>query len=364
MKKYTLAFIAASSLLLASCSDSSSPSTSTGAAASGTVSATATGEGVTVENCGEQVTFAKADNLFVNDGNIISIVLSAGAKDNIKYVSSVQRDTDILSAKYGKDVVSSLNDVAEKYPSIEEVVSKQPDIYVAGWNYGFDEGKNLTPDALKDQGIDSYLLTESCRQEGSTKRGIVDPWSAVETDVTNIGAITGNAETAEQVVKDQQDRLEKLHNAKQPEKQPVAFVFDSASDTIFTSGKFGAPQAILEAAGAKNGAEDVEDTWTKVGWEHLTATAPDVFVFVEYPGQEFEEKVKILKENPVTKDLPAVKENRFINLPYAMWTSGPLNIDAAEHVRKGMEKFKLVPESDIKPELELPSSVPGLEYFQ
>ena len=66
----------------------------------------------------------------------------------------------------------------------------------------------------------------------------------------------------------------------------------------------------------------------------------------------------------MTKDLPAVKENRFINLPYAMWTSGPLNIDAAEHVRKGMEKFNLAPKSDIKPALELPASVPGLEYFQ
>lgn len=362
MKKYTLALLAGTALVLASCGDAST--TNTSASASSTVSATQTGDGVTVENCGEQVTFAKADNLFVNDGNIISIVLSAGAKDKIKHVSSVQRDADILSAKYGKDVIDGLDDVAKEYPSIEEVVSKQPDIFVAGWNYGFDEGKNLTPDALKDQGIDSYILTESCRQAGSTKRGIVDPWTAVSTDIANIGAITGNTETAEKVNKDQETRLDALKSAPQPDKKPVAFVFDSASDTIFTSGKFGAPQAIIEAAGGKNGAEDVEDTWTKVGWEHLTSTTPDVFVFVEYPAQEFEEKVKILKENPVTKDLPAVKENRFINLPYAMWTSGPLNIDAAEHVRKGMEKFELVPKSDIQPALELPETTPGLEYFQ
>lgn len=353
MKKYTLALLASSALLLSACGESTSSSTS--AAAAG---------GVTVENCGQEVTFEKADNLFVNDGNIISIVLSAGAQDNIKYVSSVQRDVDILGAKYGKDVIASFEDVAKEYPSLEEVVSKQPDIFVAGWNYGFNEGKNLTPDSLKEQGIDSYILTESCRQEGTTKRGIVDPWKAVEIDMANIGEITGHKDTADKVVKDQQDRLAALESAEQPTDQPVAFVFDSAEDAIFTSGKFGAPQAILEAAGAKNAAEDVEDTWTTVGWEHLTSTKPDVFVFVEYPGQEFEDKVKILKENPVTKDLPAVKENRFINLPYAMWTSGPLNIDAAEHVRKGMEKFNLAPKSDIKPALELPESVPGLEYFQ
>ena len=75
------------------------------------------------------------------------------------------------------------------------------------------------------------------------------------------------------------------------------------------------------------------------------------------------EKIELLRTNPVTRDLPAVKENRFINLPYAMWTAGPLNIDAAEHVRKGLEHLELVPASDIVPELKLPASVPGQEYF-
>lgn len=319
--------------------------------------------GVTIENCGVEVTYESAQNLFVNDGNIISIALAAGAKDNIKWVSSMQRDIDILTAKYGPDV-QKFEQVAKEYPSLEEVVSKQPDIYVAGWNYGLDEGKNLTPDSLKEQGIGSYILTESCRQEGSDKRGIVDPWEAVEIDLKNIGELTGNQETAEAVIQNQNTRLEELRAAEQPKEKPVAFVFDSASDTIFTSGSFGAPQAILDAAGAKNATSDIQDTWTTVGWEHLTSTKPDVFVFVEYPGQEFDEKVKILKEHPTTKNLPAVKNNRFINLPYAMWCSGPLNIDAAEHVRSSMEGFGLVPKSNIKPELQLPKSVPGQQYFQ
>ncbi len=318
---------------------------------------------ITVENCGVEVSYDSSENLFVNDGNIISIALAAGAIDNIKWVSSIQRDMDILTAKYGPEV-QKLDDVAKEYPSLEEIVAKQPDIYFAGWGYGLNEGKNITPETLRAQGIGTYVLTESCRQAGSDERGIVDPWEAVEIDLTNIGAMTKNAEAAAKVVTDQQQRLAALQAAPQAKKPPVAFVFDSASDTIFTSGSFGAPEAILDAAGAKNATSDIEDTWTTVGWEHLTSNSPDVFVFVEYPGQEFEEKVKILKEHPTTKDLPAVKENRFINLPYAMWCSGPLNIDAAEHVRKGMEKFGLVPKSDITPELELPVSVPGTEYFQ
>ena len=270
---------------------------------------------------------------------------------------------DILKAKYGAETIDGLNAVSKEYPSLEEVVSKQPNVYVAGWGYGLSESKNMTPETLKEQGIGTYLITESCRQQGTDKRGSTDPWTAVSEDLKNIGTLVGNADTAREVVADQDARLTTLRSAEQPEKKPTAFVFDSASDTIFTSGKFGAPQAIIDAAGARNANEDVDDTWTQVGWEKISASAPDVFVFVDYPGQDFQQKVDILKSNPATKDLPAVQENRFINLSYAMWCSGPLNIDAAEHVRKGMEKFNLVPASDITPSLTLPDSVAGQEYF-
>ena len=71
----------------------------------------------------------------------------------------------------------------------------------------------------------------------------------------------------------------------------------------------------------------------------------------------------MLKTNPVTKDLPAVKEERFVNLPYVMWTSGPLNIDAAELVRKALEGYNLVPASDIQAQFQLPASVAGQNYW-
>ncbi|GAE70307.1 hypothetical protein JCM18909_3618 [Cutibacterium acnes JCM 18909] len=56
-----------------------------------------------------------------------------------------------------------------------------------------------------------------------------------------------------------------------------------------------------------------------------------------------------------------MQKKRFLNLPYAMWTSGPLNIDAAEHLRVSLEKWGLEPKSSIKPQLTIPASVPGHE---
>ena len=80
MKKY-IAILCGIGILAAGCGTTGNNEASTSA-----------NEGVTLTNCGEEVTYSKTDSLFVNDGNIIATVLSAGGKDKIKNVSSLQRD--------------------------------------------------------------------------------------------------------------------------------------------------------------------------------------------------------------------------------------------------------------------------------
>lgn len=325
----TAALIAVAVLMLAGCS----------AAGDESIAATT----VTLTNCEQQVEFpAPAERLFVNDSNLISMILALGAQDQVAAVTSIGRDEAVLTEHYG-DAVAGLNQVSDDYPSMETVIAQRPDVMVAGWNYGYDESKHLTPDGLAERDIAAYVLTESCRQEGSAARGIVDPWTALREDLANLGEITGHTTEADEVVDDLEQRLEALADAPQPETAPVLFVFDSGEKAVFTSGAYGAPQAIIEAGGGRNAMEDLEDTWTEVSWERLAATQPDAFVFVDYPGQTFEQKVAVLKAHPATSGLPAVNQERFLNLPYAMWTSGPLNIDAAEAVRASLEKWGLVP---------------------
>ncbi|WP_034269398.1 ABC transporter substrate-binding protein [Haloechinothrix halophila] len=310
---------------------------------------TASGGDVTVTNCGEEVSFpSPAERLFVNDGNMISMVLALGAQDQVAAVSSVQRDAPVLRKHYG-DAVDGLNDVAKTYPSRETVLAQRPDVVVAGWNYGYDETKKLTPASLAQHDIDAYTLTESCRQGAGSARGIVDPWTALRTDLRNLGQITGRQDRADEVVADLDERLTALEDAPEPEEPPTIFLFDSGDKTIYSSGNLGAPQAIITAGGGRNALEDLKDTWTEVSWERLASAEPDAILFVDYPPQTFEEKVRILREHAATKDLEAVREERFLNLPYALWTSGPLNIDAAEQVRAALEGWDLVPDSGIAP---------------
>lgn len=308
---------------------------------------------VTVTNCGQEVALpSPAQRIYVNDGNMTAMLLSLGAQEQIAGVSGLDRHRGVLTEVYGKDVVDGLPRATDERPTLENVIAQQPDAMVAGWNYGYSQEKNLTPQSLREHDIAPYVLSESCRQADGA-RGTMPPWEALFTDLSNLGKVTGREERADEVISDTKDRLRDLEEAPQAKEEPTVFLFDSGTKDIFTSGSFGAPQAIIEAAGARNATGDIEDTWTSVSWERLVASEPDYFAFVDYPGQSLEQKIEILRTNPATKDLPAVQEERFLNLPYAAWTSSPLNIDAAEQLRVGLEEHGLVPDSGIEPERDL-----------
>ncbi|WP_084541285.1 ABC transporter substrate-binding protein [Nocardioides alkalitolerans] len=326
----------------------------------------AAGEGaITVENCGEDVTVdAPITELYAYDGGIISIALAAGARDELVAVTGMERDEDLLELAYPDDRVDELTVVGEQFPTLENVLAVNPQMMFAGYGYGFSESRNLLPEMLHERDIETYLLSETCQQDDGA-RGTMDAWTALTTDLRNIGELTGHSETAEEVVADIEQRRTALAEAPQPAEAPTAFLFDSGTDAIFTSGSFGGPQAIFDAAGVTSATADVEDTWTEVGWETLAAADPDLIFFVDYPGQSYEDKVAVLQANPASRNLEAVQEERFVNLPYAMWVSGPLNIDAAEWVRRAVEHFGLAPESDIAPTIDITSldELPGNSWI-
>ena len=325
-----------------------------GCGVSAETGSSATQEEVTVTNCGQEVSLpSPAERMYVTgDGNMLAMVLALGAQDQIAGVTGLDDGKAALATMYGRDVVDALPVASKDYPTMENAIAHEPDLVFSGWNYGFTEEKNFTPDALAEHDIDSYLLSESCRQSDG-QRGTMPPWEALYTDMENLGQITGHEKKADEVVDDIKERLKALEDAPQPKKEPTVFLFDSGTKDIFTSGSFGGPQAIIEAAGARNATADVKDTWTEVSWERLVASKPDFFAFVDYPGQSYRQKIRVLQTNPATKDLPAVKQERFINLPISAWTSSPLNIDAAEQLRAALEQHHLVPASDIEPEHDL-----------
>lgn len=331
-------------------------------ACSGGETGTTTAGAITVTNCGKEVSVdSPVTELYAYDGGIISIALAAGARDQLTAVTGLDRDKDVLKLAYPSARIDDLKIVGDEHPTLENVLAVKPQMMFAGYGYGFSESRNLMPEDLTTHGIKTYLLSETCKQDNGN-RGTMDAWTALTTDLRNIGILTGHRETADKVVADIDKRRAALASAPKGGK---AFLFDSGTDAIFTSGSYGGPQAIFDAAGVTNATADVKDTWTEVGWERLAASDPDVIFFVDYPGQTYQQKVDTLKANPASRNLKAVKEGRFVNLPYAMWVSGPLNIDAAEWVRKAVEHFGAAPASSTSPTLDITQlgELPGNDWL-
>jgi iron complex transport system substrate-binding protein len=55
---------------------------------------------------------------------------------------------------------------------------------------------------------------------------------------------------------------------------------------------------------------------------------PDVIAIVDYGDVTAEQKADFMRGNPAFKDIPAVKNNRFVVIPYVEATPGPRNIEA------------------------------------
>lgn len=321
-------------------------------ALSGCGGAVGTGAGrVGVVNCGVEVSYpSPAQRLFVNQGNRIATVLAIGAADRVAAVSALGDDRDVLAAAYGSEVVDGLVIATEGQPSLENVVARRADVVVS-W---FSDGDAVSPERLAERSIAAYQSTEGCRRGGGAERGTVEPWEALRTDLRGLGRITGREAEAEEVVGGIDARLGALGSAPAPRERPSVFLFDRGTSDVYSSGAYGAPQAIIEAAGARNALGDLEESWTSVSWERVVAARPDFIAFVDYGAQSFEDKVEVLRTNPATRDLPAVVAGRFLNLPFAMWTSSPLNVDAAEHLRVALEAGDLAPRSGIEARLDVP----------
>lgn len=202
------------------------------------------------------------------------------------------------------------------------------------------------------------MISDSCRQDPaagtSSKLGTMDPWDAVRADTANYAALTGHEDEASAALDELESRLAELKAAPVAAAPPKVLLFDSGTDELYTSGHNGPPQGILEAAGAKNVFEGEDTTWFKASWEAVAETQPDAIVVMDYRSDdpnEVQAKLETIRAQASLKDSPAVKENRIIVLPLAMFTSGYPNIEAAEQIRIGLEGMGLLPDSGIESKL-------------
>ncbi|MDX3752403.1 ABC transporter substrate-binding protein [Streptomyces sp. AK08-02] len=293
-------------------------------------SAKASSSAVTLTNCGRSVTYDRVpERVVTNDVGITELMFALGLEDRMAGFAMPDDKGDLTGVPW-KDGYDRVKWLSKQQLTKENVLDARGDWVFAGWNYGFRDDNGFTPDALKKLGIPSYILTESCRNgRTKTSRGIMPPLDALYTDLTNLGKLFGVERRAAALIAGFRKEVAAVATkAPTGKARPKVFLYDSGTDSPFTSGRYAAPEEVISKAGGVNIMNDLDDSWTTVGWETVVERDPDVIVICDYGDVSARQKRDFLLSYPPLKNVSAVKHKRVFVLDYVDLVESPRNPSA------------------------------------
>ncbi|WP_170362605.1 ABC transporter substrate-binding protein [Ruegeria arenilitoris] len=289
---------------------------------------------VTVDNCGAPLVFeTQPERLVVHDMNMTDMAFALGLQDKIVGLTGI---TGWYKTSPEFDTLrGDIPELAPKYPTVENLVAVEPDLFFAGWYYGMKPGGDVTPDTLEPFGIKTMILTESCVHLDKDR-----PEASMDllfNDVLRLGQVMHVEDKAEALVTGWKDELSTIEAQTADLAKPRVFLLDGPADAPFTAGKFAIPDAMIAAAGGENVTHDMETSWGRTSWEAVAAANPEFLVLLDYQtGNGAADTFKFLQEHPVMSQTEAVKNERWIGLRYEELTPGPANIEAISRMAQAM----------------------------
>ncbi|MEM6616592.1 MAG: ABC transporter substrate-binding protein [Pseudomonadota bacterium] len=289
---------------------------------------------VTVDSCGESITFdAAPERMVVHDINMTDMAFALGLQEKMVGVTGITgwyKTSPDFDERRG-----DIPELAPKYPTMENLVAVDPDLFFAGWYYGMRPGGDVTPETLGAQGVKTLVLSESCIHLDKDQ-----PEASMDLlfeDTLRLGAVFGKSEEAQSLVDGWKAELASILETVPDGEPPRVFLYDSGDDQPFTAGKYAITTAMIEAAGGVNVTGEMDTSWGRTSWETVAAANPEFLILLDYQGGDGAEGLlAFLKEHPVMSLTDAVKNERFVPLRYEELTPGPANIEAIRKIAEAM----------------------------
>jgi iron complex transport system substrate-binding protein len=320
-----VAVLAVGALILSGCATASAkPATSSTASASSTA--------ITLQNCDTTETFAKAPTRVVSiKSTSTEILLALGLGDRI--VGTAFQDGPV-PAKWSAQA-ATLHKISDFMPSEEAMLALEPDFVYSGWESAFSADQAGTRAELNSLGIGSYVQPAACRSTGApAKLAFSDIFSEIG-QVADIFHVS-----SEKLIAQQKAELDAVTKAKSS-RGLTALWYSSGTDTPYVGAGTGAPELVMETVGLKNVAAGVKQTWTSLGWESIVADDPDVIILIDADWNTAASKIQSLETNPATENLTAVKNHRYITIPFPASEAGVRTVDAAASIQKQLKALDI-----------------------
>ncbi|WP_418277352.1 putative F420-0 ABC transporter substrate-binding protein [Isoptericola jiangsuensis] len=322
--------LAATAVLAACSADTPAAGSAPSGAASGTTYP------LTLDNCGAEVTFESAPQRVVTvKSSTAETLLALGLGDRIVGAAFLDGEVPgwLTDDAAGTAVAEPFSD---EVPGTEATLELEPDLVYAGWE------SNVSADGIGDRetltslGVNTYVAPAACKDPAY----MPDPltFDAVFDEITEVGTVFDVPDAAADLVADQRALL---NDVTADDRGLSALWYSSGSDIPYVGAGIGAPQMILDAVGLQNVAADVEDTWTSMSWEEVVDADPDVIVLVDAAWNTAGSKIQALQENAATAELTAVREGRFLVVPFPATEAGVRNVEAAADLSRQLGDLDL-----------------------
>ncbi|MFJ8471374.1 ABC transporter substrate-binding protein [Kitasatospora sp. NPDC094011] len=353
MRPRVVCGIAAAVALFATACGSSGNTAGSGGGAGNSASVTAQAAPagsfpVTVADCaGKDTTIGKAPTKIVtSNAASLEMLLRLGAGDRVIGTGfppgkgTLPADLAVQGAK-----VPVLGD--KSIPK-EKLLGSGADLYVDtfGAMPMMGGATGPTPEEFSAAGIQHvYLLSTACAGTPKAAKAPRTDLAGVEDDIRRLGAVTGTAARAEELVTGMEQQVGEVRTALAgvpADKRPGYFVFDFDAGTkqpVAVCGRQVA-NAVITLAGARNVFADCDADFKPGSWEDVVAKNPDwIQLAVRNRGSEeatrkaFDDAEAFLRSFPATQGLKAVQEGHFVRLGSEVTTiAGVRNADAVRQI--------------------------------
>ncbi|MGA1802116.1 ABC transporter substrate-binding protein [Rhizobium sp. HT1-10] len=311
----------------------------------------ATAYPLSINNCGQQVTFTKAPSRIVSIGQgMTEILLSLGLADKI---AGTAVWVGPVLPQYA-EANSHIKRLADNDPSFESVVGQQPDLVAAEfeWHVG-PQGSVGRREQFSDLGINSYISPADCVAKvnaggGDGVRREMFTMDLIYQEISQLSDIFDIKERGDALIADLRKReATAVASIEGPSARNLPVVFWYSSKDVrgdaFIAGKNSAPAYIMKTLDARN-VVTTEEEWPLVGWETIAEANPAVIVIAtmdrrRYAADDPKVKLDFLESDPVTSQMDAVKNKRFVLMDAQSMNPTIRTIDGIEVLAKGIKSF-------------------------
>ncbi len=289
---------------------------------------------VTIQGCDAAFTFEKVPSRAITlNQQATEVMLALGLEGSM--VGTAYLD-DKIPAQW-EQAFNKVPVLAEKYPAAEVVMANEPDFLFAGFGSAFSEDNLGEAQKWHGLGIGTYLVDASCKAAHPKNVPLtIDP---ILKDIETIGAIFDVRDEAAALIAETKARIEAVNKSPAGAGR-TAFIYDSGTDTPFSIGCCGGPALVAKTAGLQSISADVEGTWVDLAWERVVASDPDVILLIEAGWSTAQEKREHMENDPVLSQLTAVKEGRFVVVPFSETLLGMRFADGVESVNAQLAALK------------------------